>query len=760
MLEGMSVIELGASVALSSAGAVFRLLGADVTKIASIEIQSVTPQERDLMEILDRGVIVEASGHSDTETLVREASTADIVMADLTALGIEPVSPSGISYSNAVKVYNRASWVSITPFGMTGPYANCRPSELVLTAAGGPSAYMRNAEGRPMKPAGYTASVASGLFAALAGLHGHLLTRRHGSGPVHLDLSLRDTVVVSSVFLECAHLLFSAAGKGGTGRYAAPRGLAACKDGLISICVLEDHQWNNLMAVMGFPEWAMKIQGLEARRAQSPDVQRHFEEWSKNLTVTDCMKRLQMAGVPATAVNSCADLLSDDELKNRGFFKVLPSGERVPGLPAVLYDRQKVSQSVERQIIPSSVETTNERMDREAVAKRRPRIVDLCQVLAAPLATSWLATMGFDVVKIEDPARTDAYRRGGPFADGIRDIEHSAYFSAANYSKRSVALDLKSSDGLQILSQLVSVSDFIVENLSEHRANLLLPTEVGEPELHARVVSSSGFGRVKSSRSNWKAYGHNIHSFGGLVDLSRDRTGLPRDVGTAWADPLTAIWIALIVIAQYMMPENQRSDIDISMAEVVAYQFAEQLVRFQRTGAESRSDESRLEGYAPHGIFCCAGEDEWLAVAVRDDCEWRALVRALGSPPSLVTQDYETYESRAAAQDMLESALDQVLAHENRDAIFKRLQEAGVRCAPVRDAQGLIDDIQLRHRRLFQAPVHPLYGPRGMAGLPWVLADGGPFPIIHSPTLGEHTDEVIGEWLADPNRFGRENGGL
>lgn len=729
ILNGVSVVELGESVAAGSAGAVLRKLGAAVRRLTAPEItgRTLAVSERRLLDILSAGtdvVRVEAA-----DAIVAQAAAADIVICDVSDSGFAAGDAAIASYLAEVGRRNRSSWVTVSPFGLHGPLAGYRGGELIATAAGGVSAYMRSSRGRPMKPAGFPSLVTAGHFAALAGLHGLHQRRRTGQS-AHADLSIQETVVVSGTFLECAHLLFDCPGRGGTSRYSAPKGIARCRDGLILIVIIEDHQWRRLKSVLGEPEWARGIVSRVDRQEQSPLIQRRFEEWTGQRTVAECLDLLQGAGVPVTAVSSCADLLADQDLRRRGFFAELADGTRVPHLPASVRFRQEARAGA-------------------GDGGRRPRIVDLSNVLAGPLATSWLGAMGLDVVKVEDPGRVDVYRRGGPFVDAIEDPERSVYFAAANYSKRSVSIDLSTPSGLRELGEIACAADYVVENLSSARAVKLLPPEL-RSVMPGAVVSSSGFGRVDSGRAGWRAYGHNIHAQGGLVDLSRDRDNAPRDLGTSWGDPLTGVWIALFVMAATTPGARQRPDIDLSMVEVVAAEFPDFFVRTQESGETARALESRSEGFAPHGIFTCAGADSWLALAVSNDEQFAALVAELGSPKELLTNEFQTAVGREAAQDALDAALDAVLVRHQAEVLFPRLQAVGVACVPVLTARALIDHPHLAAREFFQYVRHPVWGERRLTGLPWRSVGGGTIALGPPPLFGQHSDEVTNEWLGSP----------
>jgi crotonobetainyl-CoA:carnitine CoA-transferase CaiB-like acyl-CoA transferase len=724
LLAGLSVSQVGGTPAAAAAGALFRLLGASVTVYANARpgggLRRI--QERALLEELQRGNEVR---HADDplgpETLSRAAG-ADVTVADISAAPRAAGDELVPRYLDAVGRLNSSAWVTISAYGLDGNRREYRGTELTALASGGIAHYIRSGTGRPMKPAGYTASIAAGHIAVLAGLHG-LIARRDRGRPVHLDLSLQDSVVSTGVFLECAHVLFRSPGKSGMGRYAAPRGYFPSRDGHVFIVILEDHQWAGVVKGMGDPAWARGIVTNADRLANSEMIESEIRAWAATRTANECADLLQAHGAPAAPLNSCADLLADPDFRDGGFLQPTgPNGQVVPGLPALL-TRFGPTGSSELEL------------DGPPVAGRT-RVLDLGNVLAGPLGTSWLGTMGLDVLKVEDPARLDIYRRRGPFIEGGDDIEHGAYFAAANYSKRSCSVALESDVGRSELGKLVHESDFVVENLSASRAARLGLTAAAASASETTLVSSSGFGR-RSVKANYRAYGQIIHSYGGITYLTRDADHNFRALGTSWADPLTAAWIGVLTLGQVLRPASQRRHVDLSMVKVVARQIPEYFAA-AASGQSFESTENSLPGYAPHGIYRCAGDDSWLALAVSDDDEWSSLVQVLAHA-RLRDGSLRTAAARQDAGAALDKLMDEVLRERDADEVFERLQHAGVPCSPVMSAARLAMDAHLHQRGLIQTVHHAVWGEREVTGLPWKVVGEGPLTVRPTPLLGSAT---------------------
>jgi crotonobetainyl-CoA:carnitine CoA-transferase CaiB-like acyl-CoA transferase len=346
--------------------------------------------------------------------------------------------------------------------------------------------------------------------------------------------------------------------------------------------------------------------------------------------------------------------------------------------------------------------------------------------------------MGAHVVRFEDLARLDMYRRTGPFAHGIPGKERGAYFAVSNHSKRSLAVDVEAHP--EIAAELVRRSDVVLENFGATRMERLgiaaRTSTAARPDL--LFVSVSGFGQ-SGPLATYRAYANNVHAYGGLSHLTRAADGEPIHVGTVLADPLSSITAATVIAAWTLGERRCGGVVDLSMAEVVADKVAEFIAEASLGPTRTLPAGSDRFPYAPHGFHPTADE-RWIGISVQSDVEWRALVDGLGRPRTLSEPDWATASRRWDARRSIESALDEITRRADADELFHRLQHSGVRACPAWTGADLIHDPHLEAREFFPRIGHPdpdLTDAR-LVGLAWRFVGEPAIRLRPPPRLGEY----------------------
>ena len=367
------------------------------------------------------------------------------------------------------------------------------------------------------------------------------------------------------------------------------------------------------------------------------------------------------------------------------------------------------------------------------------RVADFTIMAAGPYCALMLALLGADVIRVESRARLDISRRPHPLY-GRFDIPDFDHLSG---HKRSITLNLKHEQGATIARELVAASDVAVENF---RPGVMERLGLGWEQLREVnpqlvMLSLSAYGQT-GPESRRPGYAPIFAAEGGLGHMTGYPDGPPGEIRNQM-DHEAGLLAAFLIVS--MLDERERTGAgnfaDLAAREVAAMLVGESLVQAIETGDAPRMGTGH-ELWAPHGVYPAAGEDRWIAIAVRSDEEWARLVQAMGSP------DWCTPE--LAAESGRRARLAEVDGHieawtrtrEARDLAVE-LQAAGV-CADISmSAEDIAADEHLRERGAVGTLRHPEHGERTEIGAPWRfdLAD-----VVYdrwSPDLGQHNEEVI-----------------
>ncbi|TDV57739.1 CaiB/BaiF CoA transferase family protein [Actinophytocola oryzae] len=377
------------------------------------------------------------------------------------------------------------------------------------------------------------------------------------------------------------------------------------------------------------------------------------------------------------------------------------------------------------------------------------RVLDFTWVGAGSFTTKLLADHGADVIKVESAKHLDSLRVGAPFAGGVRGVDRSGYFAERNTSKRGITLNLKDYRGQELARRLTATADVVANNF---RPGVMDRFGLGYEQVRAvnpRVVylSMSMQGATGPEKDNL-GYGLTITALIGLTHLTGLPDRYPVGTGTNYPDhvpnPCHAAF-AVLAALRHVRRTGEGQLIDIAQTEPTIAAIAPSIMEWTVNGVDPPARGNTDPTWCPHGIYRCAGEDEWLAVAVRTDAEWRALAEelALGAPPQWTDE-----AGRRAAAAEVDAAVQKRLATWRAEDAMAVLQGRGIPAGVVRDTEALVrHDPQLAHREHWQYLRHREMGTTLYGAPPFRLSvtPGG----LHrpAPLLGEHTREVLTELL-------------
>jgi crotonobetainyl-CoA:carnitine CoA-transferase CaiB-like acyl-CoA transferase len=361
------------------------------------------------------------------------------------------------------------------------------------------------------------------------------------------------------------------------------------------------------------------------------------------------------------------------------------------------------------------------------------RVLDLTSSLAGPTATEILGALGADVVKIEHPGRGDEARDWGPrFYEG-----GSVMFFAANAGKRSLGLDLKSPEGLEVLLRLAGEADVVVQSLRPGTAERLGLGPDALRERNPRLVYATigAFGRNGPLASE-PGYDPLMQAAAGIMSVTGEAGGHPVRVGVSLIDIGTGVWAALAIVAA--LHEGQGRALDLSLYETAISLAPYQLVDVLGGGAPPGRHGTAFPLIVPYQVF--ETSDGELMVVAANDRLYAKTCQALGAPELADDERFTTNPLRVANRDELIPLLQARMATETTADLLARLRDAGVPASPVNDLAAVAQDTQLRATGILQE-----LGGRELVSPPF-SADGERVRYrSESPLLGQHSREILTE---------------
>jgi crotonobetainyl-CoA:carnitine CoA-transferase CaiB-like acyl-CoA transferase len=370
------------------------------------------------------------------------------------------------------------------------------------------------------------------------------------------------------------------------------------------------------------------------------------------------------------------------------------------------------------------------------------RIADLTMMWAGPYATRVLAEMGAEVIKIESPRAWDNVRTLLP-------IEHrepwnaSWYFNDYNRDKKSLTLDLAQPRGCELFLRLVARCDVVIEN---YRAEVLDKLGVGYEALRGArpdviLVSMAGFGKTGPER-DLVGFGPIVEMMAGISSLTGyGDDGIPYKTGISYGDPVGGLAaVSAVVLALIQRRRTGRGVwIDLAQREAMSQMAGEAFVAASLRGEKPVHYGNRHPAWAPHGVYRVRGEDQWLAISVRDDAEWRALAGAIGADDLAHLSAAE----RRQRHDELDLRISAWSREQDPQAAMEALQALRVPAARVLDTHDIHWDPHLLARESWTLLPHPCTPPWPQPVSAWRLAEANPQPRRHAPLFGEHNREIL-----------------
>jgi crotonobetainyl-CoA:carnitine CoA-transferase CaiB-like acyl-CoA transferase len=803
-LAGVKVVELADGVAGPYGGKLLADFGADVVK--------VEPPAGDRTRRLGPFPVDDA-GNPDTDpersalflhlnsnkrSIVAEPG--DRVLDELLAwadivIQSEPIPDPGELRDR----FPRLVVVTVTSFGLTGPYAGYRGEEIVHIAFGGPMSASGKPDAEPLRMGGEIGQYQCGTVAAVAALSGLAMAEGTGEG-AHIDLANTETQV-GSIDRRMTYLLYAAyrgenvERTGGYNLSPLPGGCRPTANGHVQVSTLIN--WiPRMLRVLDNPDMTALFEDpawiLNEALPEAADG--HLLAWTLTRGRQEAMEQAQAKGWPVTAVNRPIDVLGDRHFADRGFFVDVEHPVAGPVRQAGAPIRMDGGWELRRPA-PTLGQHDNEvRAELAASAASGPpeptpqptpaaagspsgtggtralplggiRVLDMTVVWAGPYATCILGDLGAEVIRVDNPFVFPSATRGvmprpptemvadlggifGGYPDadpGERPWNRKALFNAHARNKRSITLDVRSEAGREAFLRLAERCDVMIENNS---VDLLTKLGIDWDTLHARndqliLIRMPSVG-LSGPYRDYLGFGVNFEALCGLGairgypggDLSENEPVYHMDAASGSAGALAAL------MALRRRAVTGRGElIELAQSENMLNHIGELLIDAGRTGAEHEPVGNRHPSRAPQGCYPCRGDDAWAVISVGEE-EWASFTRALDDPAWATEERFATADARRANHDALDELITGWTAQRSPYEVFEACQAHGVPAAPVLHELEAMADPHLQARGMFRPNGNPDTGQHLHPTHLWRW-DGPPLRWGPLPVLGGDNEAVL-----------------
>ena len=395
------------------------------------------------------------------------------------------------------------------------------------------------------------------------------------------------------------------------------------------------------------------------------------------------------------------------------------------------------------------------------------RVIDHGVVYTGTAATTMLADMGAEVIRVESISRFPAMTRGfvarppegleayPGYVDndpGERPWDRWWQFHAMNRNKYGIGLELSHPEGVEVYKRLVRVSDVIIENFSQGTMERLglSYSVLKEVKPDIIMISASGLG-TDGPYKGYSSFGTNLDAITGMMAL-RGYPGddiILRDLAPVWSDNVAAGTIAFAALAalHYRDKTGTGQFIDLSQAEVFLPHMGEVIMDYTMNKRIGEAIGNREPSMAPHGCYRCRGTDRWVTISVSSEEQWEAFCQAVGNPAWTEDDRFGNMLSRLANQDELDKLVEEWTIKHDAYQVMHTLQGVGVSAGPVLCPSDLYNDPHLKERGFFREVTHSEAGTHLYPGMCFKFSKTLVDIRIPPNCLGEHNEYVCREIL-------------
>ena len=379
------------------------------------------------------------------------------------------------------------------------------------------------------------------------------------------------------------------------------------------------------------------------------------------------------------------------------------------------------------------------------------RVLDLSRVLAGPWCGQTLADLGAEVIKVERPGVGDDTRGWGPpWMKGQSDelTSEASYYQSTNRGKFSVALNLASPQGQELVRALATDCDVLIENYKAGSLAKYGLDYASLSELNPRLVycSVTGFGQT-GPRAAEPGYDFIVQGIGGLMSITGERDDLPgggpQKVGVAFSDLMTGLYSTVAIQAALLSREKTGvgQHIDMALLDVQVATLCNQSQNYLASGKPPGRYGNAHANIVPYQVFRASDQD--FIIACGNDSQFVALCDAIGLTHLPADPRFTRNADRVANREAIIELLSRHFLEARAQEWIDRIHPRGVPIGAINSIAQALDEPQVKARNMLVTIPHPLKGDFVTVGSP-IKMSGTPVEYLRpAPMLGEHTDEVL-----------------
>jgi crotonobetainyl-CoA:carnitine CoA-transferase CaiB-like acyl-CoA transferase len=376
------------------------------------------------------------------------------------------------------------------------------------------------------------------------------------------------------------------------------------------------------------------------------------------------------------------------------------------------------------------------------------RVLDFTRVLAGPFCTMMLADLGADVIKVEDPARGDETRQWGPPWAGEGDVAQSAYFLSVNRNKRSLTLNLKSSEGQAIARRLAAQSHIVTENFKPGQMGRFGLGYADLSALNPALVygSITGYGQT-GPYSDRPGYDFVIQAMSGLMSITGPVEGSPSKIGVALSDVIAGLFASSSILAALRHSERtgQGQHLDIALMDTQIAALVNVASNYLVSGQTPGRYGNQHPNIVPYQSF--RASDGEFALAVGNDRQFAQLCALIEQPELADDPRFATNPARVHNRETLIPLLQAVFASRAAAEWVDGLLALGIPSGPINDVAAALEDSHVQARGLIQETTLANGEALRMVGPPVPFSATPAEVRLPPPALGQHTDDILREVL-------------